>query len=193
MSTDVTTNNAPVATAPSLGTTGQQQTSRNIFGGDLGQLPVVAALVLMTIYFNIDSQGLFLSPRNLSNLTLQTTVVGITALASVLVLLLGEIDLSIAAVSNLCGAVMCVFSVYHGWGVIPSILAGMVVGAVIGFVNGIIVSVIRVPSFIVTLAGFLGYEGVLQHVLQPNDSIRISDQGLLGIASGYMPEYLSIA
>src|SRR6185437_271105 len=59
--------------------------------------------------------------------------------------------------------------------------------------NGIIVSVIRVPSFIVTLAGFLGYEGVLQHVLQPNDSIRISDQGLLGIASGYMPEYLSIA
>src|SRR5438270_999256 len=79
--------------------------------GDLGALPVAAALVLIVIYFQIASRGLFLQPANLSNLSLQITTIGVLALAAVLVLIIGEIDLSLAAVAYLCGAVTAVLSV----------------------------------------------------------------------------------
>lgn len=86
----------------------------SIFQGDLGQGPVLAALIVMSLYFQSDSHGLFLSPRNLSNLVLQSAVGGVISLAAVMVLLIGEIDLSLAAVSNLCGAVMMTLIVFHG-------------------------------------------------------------------------------
>ncbi|HEX6817769.1 MAG TPA: inner-membrane translocator [Ktedonobacterales bacterium] len=154
--------------------------------GDFGQFPVLLTLVLVMLFFNIASHGVFLRPRNLSNLVLQQAVVGTLALGSVLVLLIGEIDLSIAAVSYLCGAVMVKLSVDSHQSAFISILAALALGVVIGLVNGFFVAYMRVPSFIVTLAGLLAYSGLVLHVLLPNTTIRLQDGALKAIAADYV-------
>ena len=154
--------------------------------GEFGQLPVLLTLILVMLFFNITSKGVFLHPRNLSNLVLQQAVVGTLALASVLVLLIGEIDLSIAAVSYLCGAVMVKLSVDRHTSALVAILAALLVGLVIGLVNGFFVAYLRVPSFIVTLAGLLAYSGLVLHILLPNTTIRLQDNTLKAIAAKYV-------
>lgn len=154
--------------------------------GEFGQLPVLFTLVLVMIFFNVASHGVFLRPRNLSNLVLQQAVVGTLALGSVLVLLIGEIDLSIAAVSYLCGAIMVKLSVDGHNSAFVAILVALAVGLVIGLVNGFFVAYLRVPSFIVTLAGLLAYSGLVLHVLLPNTTIRLQDNSLKAIAAQYV-------
>jgi D-xylose transport system permease protein len=156
-------------------------------GGNLGQLPVLVALILIGVYFNISSNGLFLSSRNITNLLLQVATIGTLGLASVLVLLIGEIDLSLGVVSYLCAAVTGVLSVQHGWNAWLALLAGVVVGAVIGLVNGFFVSILKVPSFVVTLAGLLAYQGAVIHVLFPQTSLLLTDPRIANIATDYLP------
>jgi D-xylose transport system permease protein len=153
--------------------------------GELGQLPVVATLILIAIFFEITSGGIFFSPQNLSNLVLQIATIGFLGLAAVLVLLIAEIDLSLAAVSSLCGAVLVVLSANYAASAFVAIIVAIVVGVVIGLINGFFISVLRVPSFIVTLAALIGYTGVLIHLL-PNASIRLIDPFLTGIATNYL-------
>lgn len=160
--------------------------SQRLRRGELGQLPVVLTLVLIALFFQITSGGIFLNPQNLSNLVLQIATIASLAIGSVFVLLIAEIDLSLAAVANLCGAVMVTLSVYQGWGALPALLAGLVVGALVGVVNGVFVAVLRVPSFIVTLAGLIGYSGLLLHLLLPNTTIRLIDPSLTAIAANYL-------
>jgi D-xylose transport system permease protein len=178
------TSAAPTAPTPAAG---PMQLMRNrLRRGDLGQLPVVLTLVLIAIFFEITSSGLFLLPRNLSNLLLQIAATGLISLGAVLVLLIAEIDLSLGVVSYVCGTVMVVLSVQHGASPFVAILGALVVGAVIGLVNGIFVAVLRVPSFIVTLAALIGYSGLVLHILLPNTTIRLSDTFLAGIAANYL-------
>src|SRR5579885_2244782 len=89
---------------------GRRRSFGELLRADLGFIPVLLTLLVIVIFFESVSQGLFLTPRNLSNLAQQMAEVGIAGLASVLVLLLGEIDLSIAAVAQLCAVVMAVCS-----------------------------------------------------------------------------------
>jgi len=152
--------------------------------GELGQLPVVLTLILIFIFFEITSGGIFFSPQNLSNLILQIATIGFLGLGAVLVLLIAEIDLSLAAVSSLCGAVLVVLSA-NGASALVALISAIVVGLVIGLINGMFISVLRVPSFIVTLAALIGYTGVLIHLL-PNASIRLIDPFLTGIATNYL-------
>ncbi|HEX5158521.1 MAG TPA: inner-membrane translocator [Ktedonobacterales bacterium] len=152
--------------------------------GELGQLPVVLTLILIFIFFEVTSGGIFFSPQNLSNLILQIATIGFLGLGAVLVLLIAEIDLSLAAVSSLCGAVLVVLSA-NGASALVALISAIVVGLVIGLLNGIFISVLRVPSFIVTLAALIGYTGVLIHLL-PNASIRLIDPFLTGIATNYL-------
>jgi len=159
---------------------------------NFGQISVVLALLLIGLFFQITTQGLFLGPRNLSNLVLQIATIGTLGLGAVLVLLIGEIDLTLGVVSYTCAAVSVVLSVQHGWTVFPAILAGLVVGALIGLINGIFVAVLRVPSFIVTLAGLLAYQGVVIHILYPQTSLTINDLNLANIATNYLPLTLGL-
>jgi D-xylose transport system permease protein len=175
---------APPASAPPSGPI--QAMRDRLRRGDLGQLPVVLTLVLIAIFLEITSNGLFLLPRNLSNLLLQIAATGMISLGAVLVLLIAEIDLSLGVVSYVCGTVMVVLSVQHGASPFVAILGALVVGAIIGLVNGIFVAVLRVPSFIVTLAALIGYSGLVLHILLPNTTIRLSDTFLAGIAANYL-------
>ena len=157
-----------------------------------GQLSVLLALIVISLFFQITSQGLFLGPRNLTNLVLQITTIGTLGLGAVLVLLIGEIDLTLGVASYTCASVGALLSVQYGWPAFPAILAALAAGAIIGLINGFFVAVLRVPSFIVTLAGLLAYQGVVIHILFPQTSLIINDPTLANIATNYLPLSLGL-
>ena len=154
--------------------------------GEIGQLPAILMLLVIVLIFEYFSHGVFLYPINLSNLILQEADVAVIALAAVLVLLLAEIDLSLAAVAYLCGAVMTILSSYHHWPAALALIAGLLTGLVVGLINGIFVAVLRVPSFIVTLAAYIFYSGLLLHIELPNTTITLFDPALKGIMANYV-------
>ncbi|MBW4515074.1 MAG: inner-membrane translocator [Timaviella obliquedivisa GSE-PSE-MK23-08B] len=160
---------------------------RSLMQGDLGFIPVILTLALITIYFQITTSGIFLEARNLSNLTQQIVTIAILSVAAVLVLLLGEIDLSLAAVAYACSAIMATVSVYQNWNAGWAILAALVAGAVIGLINGFFVAVLRVPSFIVTLAGSIGYAGLLLVVMGAQTTLVVRDPFIRSLAPTYLP------
>src|SRR4051795_6346001 len=140
--------------------------------GDLGSVRVLVGIAVIWTIFQIANDR-FLSAVNLSNLTLQIAATATISIGVVLVLLLGEIDLSIGAVSGLAAGVMGVLSVTHGWSPVLAIIAALLVGVAIGFFNGIIVTKFGVPSFVVTLAGLLAFQGALLYVLGDTGSVNL--------------------
>ncbi|MBD2067867.1 inner-membrane translocator [Leptolyngbya sp. FACHB-671] len=159
---------------------------RSLMQGDLGFIPVILTLALITIYFQLTTSGVFLQARNLSNLTQQIVTIGILSIAAVLVLLLGEIDLSLAAVAQACAAIMATVSVYQGWNPWLAILAGLLAGALIGLLNGFFIAVLRVPSFIVTLAGSIAYSGLLLVVMGRQTTLVVRDPVIRSLAPTYL-------
>ncbi|MDQ6905572.1 MAG: inner-membrane translocator [Chloroflexota bacterium] len=160
--------------------------------GDLGQIPVVLALLIIAVYFQIATSGNFLRARNLTEMIQEIITIATLALGSVLVLLVREIDLSLGSVSGLGAGAMAVLSFGHGWPWPAAILAALLVGALAGAINGFFISVVRVPAFIVTLAALIGYQGLLLHIMLPTTTLPIRDPQLLAIATAYLPAYAGI-
>lgn len=154
--------------------------------GQLGVLPIVIGLALIWTYFELQNTH-FLTPRNLSNLVLQISVSGTIAVGAVLVLLLGEIDLSVGSVAGATSAVLGVLVVYLGWPWWAGIIGMLLVGALIGMMQGIWIAVLRVPSFVVTLAGLLIWLGVQLHVLGDAGTLNVFDPRITAIASTFLP------
>ncbi|TDW94280.1 MULTISPECIES: sugar ABC transporter permease [Kribbella] len=151
--------------------------------GDLGSVPVVVGLVIIWAVFQIANSS-FLSSRNLVNLTLQTTSVGVIALGIVLVLLLGEIDLSVGSVSGVAAAVVGVTFVNKGWPIVASLVAAVALGVLIGLFYGLLYTRFGVPSFVITLAGLLGFLGLQLLVLGKDGTINLPyDSALVGFAT----------
>jgi D-xylose transport system permease protein len=159
-----------------------RRTIGQMLRGELGFVPVLLTLLVIAIYFQFATGGLFLDKVNISNLTGQIAYVGILGLGVIMVLLLGEIDLSIASVAVLCSVIMAVLSERNGVPGWTAILAGLLAGVVIGFINGFFVAVVRVPSFIVTLAASIGYAGLLLNLLHGQATLIINDTFILTIA-----------
>ncbi len=141
-------------------------------GGDLGSLPVVFGLLIISIVFYA-KEPVFLSSRNLVNITQFAAPIGIISLGIVLVLLLGEIDLSVGSVSGASAAVMAVQIVNHGRSLFLGVLAGILVGVVIGLVYAFLYTKLGVPSFVFSLAGLLAFQGVLLYVLGTDGTINL--------------------
>ncbi|PJI94785.1 sugar ABC transporter permease [Luteimicrobium subarcticum] len=141
-------------------------------GGDLGSLPVVVGLIVIWIVFQSLNSN-FLSPGNLVNLLLQSAAVGTISVGIVLVLLLGEIDLSVGSVSGVSAAMLAVGFVNHGWPIAVAIVAAIAAGAVIGLFYGLLYTRFGVPSFVITLAGLLGFLGLQLWILGADGSINI--------------------
>ncbi|TCC65897.1 sugar ABC transporter permease [Kribbella pittospori] len=151
--------------------------------GDLGSVPVVVGLIIIWAVFQIANSS-FLSSRNLVNLTLQTTSVGVIALGIVLVLLLGEIDLSVGSVSGLAAAVLGVTFVNLSWPWVLSLLVSIALGLVIGLFYGALYTRFGVPSFVITLAGLLGFLGLQLLVLGKEGTLNLPyDSALVGFAA----------
>ncbi len=159
-----------------IGSTGIFGTIRafrsRVSNGDLGSLPVVVGLVVIWAVFQALNKD-FLSANNLVNLTLQSAAVGTISIGVVLVLLLGQIDLSIGSVSGLAAAILGVGLTKLGWSLPVSIMVALAAGIGIGLLYGFLFTRFGVPSFVITLAGLLGFLGLQLWVLGPNGSINI--------------------
>jgi len=160
--------------------------TQRLLHGDIGSLPVLLGLLLIALVFQIANPN-FLTPLNLTNLFVQITAVGTLAIGMVLVLLIGEIDLSIGSVSGLTAAIMAVISVKAGMPGGFAIAAGLLSGALIGLIQGWWTARLHVPSFVVTLAGFLGWQGALLSVLGSTGTVNLSDPLIVGIANSRLP------
>jgi D-xylose transport system permease protein len=160
------------------------ETVRRLIQGDLASLRVVIGLALIWAIFQFENDR-FLSAQNLTNLMLQITATGLISIGVVYVLLLGEIDLSVGAVSGLAAAVMAVLNVQHEWSPYLAIGAAILVGAAIGFLQGSLFSRFVVPSFVVTLAGLLAWQGALLQVLGSTGSINLTDPKITGLANTF--------
>src|ERR1051325_9862764 len=141
---------APGAEAPARPT--RRELVRRLLQGDLASVRVILGLIVIWIIFQSQNDR-FLTAINLTNLMLQITAVGLISVGVVYVLLLGEIDLSVGAVSGLAAAIMAVLNVKHGWNPYLAIAAGVMCGAAIGALQGALFTGFGIPSFLATLAG----------------------------------------
>jgi len=123
-----------------------------IRGGDLGSLPVIVGLVVIWAVFQA-LNPVFLSSPNLVNLTMQCAAIGTIALGIVLVLLVGEIDLSVGSVSGLAAAILAVGFVQLQWNLVLALIAAIAAGALVGLLYGFLYTRFGLPSFVITLAG----------------------------------------
>ena len=159
-------------------------------GGDIGSLPAILGLIVLCLIFGI-ARETFFSALNFANLFSQGAAVIFIAMGLIFVLLLGEIDLSAGFASGVCGAVMAVLLTDHGWNWYTAIPAALITGLVIGFVLGFLVAKVGIPSFVVTLAAFLAFQGVLLLLLSGGTNVSIRDPFVLALANNNMSVALS--
>ncbi|MET8870708.1 sugar ABC transporter permease [Nocardia sp. NPDC004604] len=159
--------------------------------GDVGSMPVAVGLVVIAVVFN-RLNAHFLSAENLTNLALQMAATGTIALGIVLVLLLGEIDLSAGSVSGLTAVVMTQLYVHHGWHPVVAVLAAVAVGAAIGLLHGVMRTQLNMPSFVVTLAGLIGWQGLMLYLLGKEGTVNLPfDRGIATISDTWLPPWLA--
>jgi D-xylose transport system permease protein len=157
---------------------------RRLAQGELGAVPVVLGIAIIWLIFWFDNDR-FLSADNLTNLVLQIAGTGTISVGVVLVLLLGEIDLSVGELAGLAAAIMAVLNVQHGVPGWLAILAGLATGVAIGVLQGFWVTRFRIPAFVVTLAGLLAWLGALLLVLGQTGTVNLSDKTITGLANTF--------
>lgn len=151
-------------------------------GGELGALPAVLGLIVLCVFF-ATLRPVFLSELNFANLLTQGAGSIAIAMGLVFVLLLGEIDLSAGYASGVCAAVLAILLTDHGWPWYGAAGAAILTGTVIGLVLGLLVAKIGIPSFVVTLAAFLGFQGIVLMLLKEGTNISIRDETILAVAN----------
>jgi D-xylose transport system permease protein len=164
-----------------------------------GFVPVLLALALIWGYFGFalpfydlmvgeaeSFRAIFLSPRNIYNLFMQSAVIATLAVGITMVLLLGDIDLSAAATAGVCAALLgvLVLSGVPGW---LACIIVICVGIIMGAAQGVLVAYVGIPSFVVTLAGLLGYQGLMQKIL-PTGNLNVSDPFVRSVARVLIPD-----
>ena len=138
---------------------------------DAGSLPVLVGLLVIWVTFqSLNSE--FLSPGNLYNLSRQISYGGVVSLGIVMVLLIGEVDLSVGSISGLAAAVLAVLVEHRGWNPFLGIAVTVALGVALGFGQGFIRTRFNVPSFVVTLGGLLLFYGLQLRVLGSTGTIR---------------------
>ncbi len=150
-------------------------------GGDVGSLPAILGFVALVILFSVMRPDSFASTRNAANLLNQAAPVIFIAMGLIFVLLLGEIDLAAGYTAGTSAAVLAVLMTEHGVAWPVAAVACVATGLVIGSFMGSLVARLNIPSFVVTLAGFLAFQGVLLLVVGEGGTISITDETILSI------------
>jgi len=179
--------------APSPGIVGMiRELGRKLAQGEAGPLLVLLMVAAIWTFFQFQNDR-FLSPGNLTNLMLQQSAVATISIGVVLILLLGEIDLSVGAVSGLAASVMAVLVVNRGVSPVLAVIAALALGALIGLFNGFMITRFRIPSFVVTLAGSLTWVGVQLLVLGETGTINLGDNFITQLTSTFFPPMIGWA
>ncbi|MFG3442096.1 sugar ABC transporter permease [Nonomuraea sp. NPDC047897] len=176
---------------PSIGNTARAYTER-VRRGDMGALPAVLGLLVLCTAFAV-ARPSFVTAINFANLFTQGAAITVIAMGLVFVLLLGEIDLSAGFTSGVCAAVLAVVLTNMGMPWYVGVLAAIVTGTVIGSVLGGLVAKIGIPSFVVTLAAFLAFQGLVLVLVNEGTNISISDPVIKAVAQRNLPPALGWA
>ncbi len=156
-------------------------------GGDMGPLPAILGLIVLSVIFTVLRPDTFPSTGNIANLLVQAGAICVLAMGLVPVLLLGDIDLSAGVAGGASAGVMAILITDRGlpWyvGVLGALLTGMVIGAVIGT----LVARLGIPSFVVTLAFFLGLQGITLRLIGQGGTVPVRDPVIVGIANSNLP------
>jgi D-xylose transport system permease protein len=180
------------ATAPQGGSPKDyfRQYLQRVRGGEMGSLPAITGLVLLVIFFRLVHPtfgGLF----NFANMLTEGAGPVFIAMGLVFVLLLGEIDLSAGFAAGVCAMVMVRLMVGYNVPVVVSVGAALLSGVVIGLLIGLLRAKVRIPSFVVTLAFFLAFQGVALYIANngkgQTGDIRITDSFVNGIEHDQLP------
>ena len=157
--------------------------------GDLGSLPIIIGLILIAIIFQSQNDR-FLTAGNFVNLIVQMAAITVIGMGIVFVLLLGEIDLSVGYVSGVAGVTTALLMLPDGSNVLgagPAIAIALAVGAGIGLLQGTIIAKVGVPSFVVTLAGLLAWNGVVLLLIGGKGTVIIQNDFVVGFANDFLP------
>jgi len=158
--------------------------------GDIGALPAILGLIVLCGIFGAMS-NVFLTPGNFANLLTQAAAVIVIAMGLVFVLLLGEIDLSAGYAAGVSGAVLVILITNHQVAWYIAFPISIVVGGLLGFILGSLVARIGIPSFVVTLAAFLAFQGLLLLLAGEGGTIRIEDKTILAVENSNLSPLLS--
>ncbi|MEZ4771397.1 MAG: hypothetical protein R2844_23640 [Caldilineales bacterium] len=163
---------------------------QRIRAGDVGSLPIILGVLVLVVIFQILNPN-FLTPRNFVNLVVQMAGITTIAIGVVFVLLLGEIDLSIGYVS----AVAAVFMTLRlrppgGWPWPLAVATALALVCIIGIGQGMIITRFKLPSFVVTLAGLMVWNGVVLLMIGGAGTVVIQDKTIIGLANFFVPELL---
>src|SRR3954470_8534800 len=183
----------PLPTAPSAPTATIGAYARrwvdNVRGGELGSLPIIVGLLIIAIVFQFQNDR-FLTAGNFVNLMVQGAAFALVAMGIVFVLLLGEIDLSVGYVSGVAGVLTALLLLPDG-STVPTwiaILAALGSGIAIGTLHGLVITKIGIPSFVVTLAGLLAWNGVVLLLIGSRGTVVLQDDFVIGFANDFVPE-----
>jgi len=159
-------------------------------GGELGSIPALVGLIVITVVFAVVHQG-FLSAYNIEALVIQAAPIIVMAMGLVFVLLLGEIDLSAGTTGGLCSAIMAVLILRHGASWWLALVVGLLAGVVIGLGMGWLRARVGIPSFVITLATFLAFQGVTLILIGGQGSVILPDSSpLIKLENSFVPLWL---
>ena len=164
-----------------------------IKAGELGALPAILGLIALVALFTALKPETFLSKGNIANLATQALPITILAMGLVFVLLLGEIDLAAGVSSGVCATVMAKLMADSGQPWYVAVLSAIAIGVVIGTVVGWLVAFLRIPSFVVTLAFFLGLQGITLWLIGEGGTVPVRDDFVVALSNKNMPIWLGWA
>jgi D-xylose transport system permease protein len=159
--------------------------------GELGSLPIIVGLIIIAIVFQSANSN-FLTAGNFVNLIVQSAAYALIAMGIVFILLLGEIDLSVGYVSGVAGVITALLLTPDG-NALPAALAivlALAAGLAIGTMQGIIVAKVGIPSFVVTLAGLLGWNGVVLLLIGTRGTVILQNNFVIGLANDFLSDAL---
>jgi D-xylose transport system permease protein len=164
----------------------------DIRSGQLGSLPIIVGLIIIAIVFQTQNDR-FLTAGNFVNLIVQSAAIAIIAMGVVFVLLLGEIDLSVGYVSGVAGVIAAILLIPDGNEVPTWVAIALALGSgiAIGTFHGLIITKLGIPSFVVTLAGLLAWNGVVLLLIGSRGTVVLQDDFMIGLANDFLPEATS--
>ena len=146
---------------------------------------MLGVLALIWGYFHWATGSIFLTPTNLSNLSTQMSVTGILAVGMLMVIVSGNIDLSVGSVLGFAGGIAALCMTTYEFGLIPSIIAAVLVGILIGAFQGALTAYLNIPAFIVTLGGLLAWRGAVKWLLG-GYTVPVADETFKAIGNEYV-------